>query len=122
VTKPVHLDDIRSLFVAFDSSDIEKLATLVTHDVRLQLMNNDVVEGHQAFTTAVGAFHESIAGVRHEILDLWVDGEVVIAELRVHYTRHDGGRVTLPCCNVFRLRGGCIYDYRSYMDISPVYA
>jgi ketosteroid isomerase-like protein len=113
---------IREMFAAFDLNDISTLATLVTHDVRLQLMNSDAVEGQHAFATAVGAFHESIAGVRHEILDLWVDGETVVAELRVHYTRHDGRGVTLPCCNVFRLRGGCVYDYRSYMDISPVYA
>jgi ketosteroid isomerase-like protein len=113
---------VRQMFAAFDINDRAALATLVTDDVRLQLMNNDVVEGQQAFAAGVDAFHDSIVGVRHEILDLWVDGEVVIAELLVHYIRHDGQRVTLPCCNVFRLRGGSIYDYRSYMDISPVYA
>jgi len=94
---------VREMFAAFAINDRATLATLVTHDVRLQLMNNDVVEGQQAFAAEV-------------------DGESVIAELFVHYTRHDGQRVTLPCCNVFRLRDGSIYDYRSYMDISPVYA
>jgi ketosteroid isomerase-like protein len=122
VTEPDHLDDIRSLFAAFDNNDLSMLATLVAPDVRLQLMNNEVVEGQDAFGAAVGAFHESIAAVRHEILDLLVVQDAVIAELRVHYTRQDGQRVTLPCCNVFRLRGGRVADYRSYMDISPVYA
>jgi ketosteroid isomerase-like protein len=45
----------------------------------------------------------------------------VIAELRVHYTRLDGTEMTLPCCNVFRLRNGAVADYRVYMDITPVY-
>jgi len=40
----------------------------------------------------------------------------------VHYTRHDSRVVTLPCCNVFRLRDGLIAEYRSYIDATPVYA
>jgi len=28
----------------------------------------------------------------------------------------------LPCCNVCRLRGGSLEEYRSYIDITPVYA
>jgi hypothetical protein len=46
----------------------------------------------------------------------------VIAELDVHYQRLDGRRVTLPCCNVFRVRDGLVSDYRVYLDIGPVYA
>jgi limonene-1,2-epoxide hydrolase len=83
-------------------------------------MNNEPAFGQQAFASAVGAFHRSVAGIRHEILDVWSDREAVITELRVPYTRLDGGMVTLPCCNVFRLRDGRIADYRSYMEITPV--
>jgi ketosteroid isomerase-like protein len=38
------------------------------------------------------------------------------------YTRLDGGEVTLPCCNVFRIRDGLVAEYRSYIDATPVYA
>jgi hypothetical protein len=47
---------------------------------------------------------------------------VFVTELEVHYTRLDGGQVTLPCCNVFRLREASVAEYRSYIDITPVYA
>ena len=47
---------------------------------------------------------------------------VAVVEFDVHYTRHDGYVVTLPCCNVFRIRGGLISEYRSYVDATPVYA
>ena len=40
----------------------------------------------------------------------------------VHYTRLDRGQVTIPCCNVFRLRDGLVAEYRSYIDATPVYA
>jgi ketosteroid isomerase-like protein len=34
----------------------------------------------------------------------------------------DGGEVTLPCCNVLRLRDGLVAEYRSYIDATPVYS
>jgi hypothetical protein len=40
--------------------------------------------------------------------------------LRVSYQLLDGRTVTLPCCNVFRMRGDLICEYRVYMDIGPV--
>ena len=44
-----------------------------------------------------------------EVLNVWSDRDAVIAEFDVHYTRLDGGEVTVPCCNVFRAPGrlGC---------------
>ena len=122
MSQTTSFENIREMFAAFDRNDIPALTTYVTDDVRLQLMNTDPVHGQPAFAAAVSAFHKSVAGIRHEILDLWSDGEVVIAELSVHYLRLDGHAVTLPCCNVFRLQDGRIADYRSYMDPTPVYA
>jgi ketosteroid isomerase-like protein len=46
---------------------------------------------------------------------------IAVAPLH-HYTRLDGAELTLPCCNVFRVRDGAVADYRVYMDIAPVYA
>ena len=46
----------------------------------------------------------------------------ISVELEVRYTRLDGKELTLPCRNVFRIRDGLVSDYRSYMDINPVYA
>ena len=94
----------------------------MTDDVRLQLGNADVVEGKAEFVEALDTFFVSVAGVRHVVTDVWSDRDVVVAELRVHYTRLDGTELTLPCCNVFRLRDGAVADYRVYMDITPVYA
>ncbi|MEA2564875.1 MAG: hypothetical protein QOD49_52, partial [Actinomycetota bacterium] len=62
---------------------------------------------------------------RHEIHDIWhaaEDADVLIARMTVHYTRLDGSSIGLPCCNIFRMRGDLIADYRVYMDINPVFA
>jgi ketosteroid isomerase-like protein len=112
----------RGLFAAVDAMDVPALAALMTDDVRLRLGSNDPVEGKAAFIAASEAFNASVAAVRHEVLETWSDGDALIAQLDVHYTRLDGGELTLPCCNVFRLRDGLVADYRVYMDINPVYA
>jgi ketosteroid isomerase-like protein len=115
-------DLIRSVFTALDARDPAAVATMMTDDVRLRFGNADVVEGKAAFLDASRAFVASINATRHEVHSIWSIDDVVIAEMDVHYERLDEGRVTLPCCNVFRVRDGLVSDYRIYVDIAPVYA
>jgi ketosteroid isomerase-like protein len=115
-------DQIHRVFASFDAKDVPALAEHVTHDVQLRLGNAEMIRGKAAFIDAVHAFLGSVAGVRHEILNVFTDQDAAIVEFDVHYTRHDGNLVTLPCCNVFRLRDGLISEYRSYIDATPVYA
>jgi ketosteroid isomerase-like protein len=115
-------DQLSKVFATFDAQDVVGLAGFVTDDVTVRLGNADIINGKPAFVEAVHAFLGSVAGVRHEILSVYRDGDGAIVEFDVHYTRHDGGVVTLPCCNVFRLRDGLIAEYRSYIDATPVYA
>jgi ketosteroid isomerase-like protein len=115
-------EHVRRMFATFDAKDVSGLAAVMTDDVRLRLGNSEAVQGKSAFAQAVNAFLASVAGFRHEVLNVWSDGDALIAEFDVHYTRLDGGEVTLPCCNVFRLRDGLVAEYRSYIDATPVYA
>jgi ketosteroid isomerase-like protein len=115
-------EHVRRMFATFDAKDVPALAAFMTDDVRLRLGNAEVVEGRSAFVAAVDAFLASVAGFRHEVLNVWSDGDALIAEFDVHYTRLDGREVTVPCCNVFRLRDGLVAEYRSYIDATPVYA
>jgi ketosteroid isomerase-like protein len=116
---PLH--HTQAIFAAFDAKDVAALAELMTDDVRLQIGNADIVNGKAEFVEALSAFFISVASFRHTVTNVWSDVDAVIAELKVHYTRLDGTELTLPCCNVFRLRGGAVADYRVYMDITPVY-
>jgi ketosteroid isomerase-like protein len=115
-------DHIRMMFATFDARDVSALAAFMTDDVRLRLGNAEPVQGKSAFVEAVTAFLASVASFRHEVLDVWSDRDALIAEFDVHYTRLYGGEVTLPCCNVFRLRDGLVAEYRSYVDATPVYS
>ena len=115
-------EHVRRMFATFDAKDVSGLAAFLTDDVRLRLGNSEAVQGKSAFVEAVNAFLASVAGFRHQVLNVWSDGDALIAEFDVHYTRLSGGEVTLPCCKVFRLRDGLVAEYRSYIDASPVYA
>jgi ketosteroid isomerase-like protein len=110
------------IFASFDAKDVSTLAEFMTDDVQLRLGNAEMIQGKAAFVAAVNGFLDSIAGVRHEILNVFTDRDAVIVEFAVHYMRHDRDVVTLPCCNVFRLRDGLVAEYRSYIDAQPVYA
>lgn len=116
------VEQARIVFAAFDAKDVDGLAALVSEDVLMRLGNAEEAQGKLAFVEAVRAFLSSVASFHHQILNVWHESDALIAQLEVRYTRHDGQEVTLPCCNVFRLRGGFVVDYRVYMDISPVYA
>jgi ketosteroid isomerase-like protein len=115
---------VRSAFAANDAQDIDALSALVTDDVRLTFGNAETVTGRDAFRKVSAGFNASLDRFRHEITALYEvpDAGVVVAELSVTYRRLDGRELTLPCCNLFRIVGGRIADYRIYMDINPVYA
>jgi ketosteroid isomerase-like protein len=115
-------DHLRKVFATFDAKDITAFAAFLTDDVRLRLGNATTVHGKAALIAEVKAFLGSVGGVRHEFINIWSDRDALIAEFDVHYMRLDGRTVTLPCCNVFRLRDGLIAEYRSYIDATPVYA
>ncbi|SRR6266540_1069211 len=115
-------DRIHRVFASFDAKDVSALAGFMTDDVQLRLGNAEMIQGKSAFVDAVNAFLGSVAAVRHEILHVFTDRDMAIVEFDVQYTRRDNNVVTIPCCNVFRLRGGLIAEYRTYIDATPVYA
>jgi ketosteroid isomerase-like protein len=88
--------------------------------------------GNQPPIHGVGAFRDlytqvtgSLGGIRHELHDVWTAAEldgIRIVRMTVHYTRLDGQVVSVPCCNVFRVRDGAISEYDVFVDMSPVFA
>ena len=115
---------IRRLFEAVDDKDTAYyLGHHFADDVTFRFGNADVVEGRPAVVATCETFLAGIAGIRHEIEQLWqVDADRVVAVMTVHYEKLDGGRLSLPCANTFRVRDDEVSDYRIYMDITPVFA
>jgi ketosteroid isomerase-like protein len=114
---------VRQIFEAIDALDADRLAPFIADDVHFRFGSAEAITGKAGCVAAGRDFAASIAAVRHRITHLWEpEPGTAVAVLDVHYRRHDGGQLTLPCCNIIRFRDGLITDYRIYMDINPVYA
>jgi ketosteroid isomerase-like protein len=112
----------RDVAATLDAGDVAKLGTMVTDDVHLRFASQPPIDGKEGFIGAFQQSLDSVAGFTHEVHAAWDVGDAVVLEMIVHYRRHDGSEISLPCCNIFRFSGELISDYRVYMDIAPVYA
>jgi ketosteroid isomerase-like protein len=116
---------LMKIFNAMDAGDVDAMTSHMTEDVVTRLGNMDEVHGRAAFTTMFNEVGRIVSGLDHQVLGLWhavEDFDVWIAHLRVTYTLLDASTVTLPACNVFRMRANRVAEYRVYVDLSPVLA
>ncbi|MCU1693990.1 MAG: ketosteroid isomerase-like protein [Mycobacterium sp.] len=114
---------VRAMFDALDGGDIEQMVRYMTDDVVAAFGNFPELDGKAAFHMMFRDLAKSVSGVRHEIHNLWQveqDADVVVARMTVAYTRHDGSTISLPCCNVFRMRANLVSHYSVYMDTTPI--
>jgi ketosteroid isomerase-like protein len=120
-----HQQAITAVLAAIDAGELAIATNYLRDDVTVLFGNFAPLTGAATFTQLFEQFTSSLQAVRHEIHHIWPaanDPDVLVAAMTAHYTRTDGECVSLPCCNVFRMCGGLIADYRVYMDISPAMA
>jgi limonene-1,2-epoxide hydrolase len=114
---------VRVLLKAVDEADFALIEALTAEDVHFRFGNADPTETRSELLAAARSFRAGIAGLHHDVVDLWeFGGGVVVATMDVAYRRLDGRELNLPCCNVFRVVSGLVRDYRVYMDVNPVLA
>jgi ketosteroid isomerase-like protein len=116
-------DLIRTVIRAVDNADYDAIAAHTSQDVHFRFGNAPATNTQTELLAAARSFRGAIADLRHTVHDVWeVDDGTVIATMDVYYRRLDGIELTLPCCNVFRVRGSAVCDYLIYMDVNPVLA
>ena len=118
-------DAIRAMFAATDGGDLDAVTSYLHDDVVVVLSNREPIHGATAYVELYGQVAGMLAGLRHEIHEIWTaseDAAVWIVRMTVHYTRVDGDTVSLPCCNVLRFADGRISEYQVFMDMTPVFA
>lgn len=113
---------IPQLFASIDAQDVPRFLSFLTAGARFKFGNLPAAVGHADIGAAVTGFFGSIAALRHELLQCWVADAHVIVQGVVHYTRLDGGKVSLPFVTVFGMSSDRIDDYLIYIDPTPLYA
>lgn len=115
-------DLLEQIFKVIDKKDAAGFVKFLTEDALFKFGNAQTVAGKVNIENAVLGFFSSIEGLKHRIVDVWMQDGVIICEGEVTYTRKDHYELTLPFTDIFRMKNGLICDYRIYMDISPLFA
>ncbi|MGI8510245.1 MAG: nuclear transport factor 2 family protein [Gemmatimonadaceae bacterium] len=111
-----------------DNKDAAGFAAAFTSDAWLQFANAPRIVGRDAIEAAIAQFFASFRDLRHESKGTWLQGDTLILEAVVTYTRHDGQRVSVPAVTILRLASGAASNSpladqcRIYVDLTPLYA
>jgi hypothetical protein len=119
--------ETQRLFETIDRMDAAGLAAHFTPDGSFRFGNAEAAVGREAFEKAVAGFFDTIGGLRHRLIGVWVGswehGAVRSVEAEVTYTRNDGSQTSpLPVTSTLRMKGDLIHDYRVFIDVSPVFS
>jgi ketosteroid isomerase-like protein len=111
---------------AVDKKDAAGFAAAFTDDAWMRFANNDPVIGRANIEAAIAQFFTMIASLKHETTGVFSQGDAVILEANVTYTRHDGRLVTVPAVTIFRLtaapRGPLARKVQMFVDLAPLFA
>ena len=115
--------------LSVDRKDADGFAAAFTPDAWLRFGNAEPLVGREAIRAAIAHFFTHFASLRHEAGPTTLDGDTLVLEAVVTYTRHDGRVVSVHAATVFRLagtespgRGHPVADQcRIYVDLAPLY-
>lgn len=114
--------DFDELFASIDAMDPESFVEFLAEDCVFRFGSSPPVTGRDGIRASVIDFFSMFAALRHDLHRIVANDQGIACEGQVTYTRHDGGVISLPFCNVFEVSDGLISLYRIYIDMGPVYA
>jgi ketosteroid isomerase-like protein len=112
----------KSVYEAIDTMDEQKLAPFLTENCTFVFGSAKPVVGRAASADASKAFMAMIAGIKHDLADVWGIDDNIISRMTVTYTRKDGKKMSFPAVTIWRVEGKQIADYRIYVDNTPLFA
>jgi ketosteroid isomerase-like protein len=115
-------DVVKRLFEIGESQKSDEFMNFFTEDATYQFGNAAPVIGRKAIQDAVANFFPLVKTLYHDIKGTYEFGALLLVEMDVIYTRHDGKVVTIPVADTFRFEGGLIKGLQIYGDTSPVFA
>lgn len=113
---------VSEVYEAVDSRDEQRLARFLTENCTFVYANNDPVVGRANVAEYSKKFMALIAGIKHQLLEVWAFDDVIVSRIEVTYTRKGGSTLTVPAVTIWRMRDRQIDDYRIYIDVAPLFA
>ena len=112
---------ISDLFVAIDRKDTLAFCSFLSEDCELTFGNWAPVSGKNAIYDTIDNFFKSISGLSHNLAEAIKNEDSIVTYGIVTYTRLDNNQVQANFCNVFKMNGDLIKEYRIFVDISQLY-
>ncbi len=114
------IDRVRCIFTAADQMRLDDWAAYFQEDAYFRFGNAAPLIGRDAIRAAMAQFFSTIQAMHHEFVGMYEQGNVVIAEAEVTFTRLNHSRVQIPATTIFRMQDDLVQDFRLYMDSTPL--
>jgi ketosteroid isomerase-like protein len=115
-------DWIEEYFADVDAMRLEEFVDRHTDDAVVTFNDNPPAQGKEEIRQTIGGFWGTIDGLRHDFRNRFEDGNTVILESDVTYTRKDGKQVTVKTASVLHRDGELVDRLAFYNDPSPLFA
>jgi ketosteroid isomerase-like protein len=114
-------NNITQLFERIDNKDVNYFSSLLDDDVLFRFGNIPGIKGKVPATEAVTNFFDSISSLSHQVDNTWSDGDTIICNGTVTYTRKDQSSLSVPFADIFIMKEDKVKEYLVYVDISGLY-
>jgi ketosteroid isomerase-like protein len=112
----------KAFFADVDAMKMEPFLDHFAPEAKVSFGNHPPAVGRDQIKGAIGGLWDSIKGLRHDFQRAWPDGDGVVLESHVTYSRTDGKDVVTPCVSVLERRNGKVSELRIFIDLAPVFA
>ena len=113
---------VSKVYEAIDSMDEQGFANCLTENCTFVYANSDPVIGRANAAAASQSFLKLLAGIKHDLVNVWAFENVIVSQVSVTYTRKDGSTLTIPAATIWKLQDKLIDECRIYADTSPLFA
>jgi alkylhydroperoxidase/carboxymuconolactone decarboxylase family protein YurZ/limonene-1,2-epoxide hydrolase/catechol 2,3-dioxygenase-like lactoylglutathione lyase family enzyme len=103
--------------------DWEQVKHFLTDDIFYKVGSSEAVYGKQAVVNFLSTMFATTAKfIGHEVRKVWQEPGIIVVEMDAKYiTVQDQRHLTIACCDIYRLRGNQVSEWRVYADILPFY-
>lgn len=94
----------------------DNVIAYLTDDCMLQAGNAERIVGKPAIRAVFDNLYDTIQTIHHQIDDHFSAGDKAVYRGTVTYKRRNDSMLTVPFCDVFRIKDGKICEYYIYID------
>jgi hypothetical protein len=117
------LEWIKQYYSLVDSGQQDKFMEFFAENAAFRFGNAETIIGRKEIREAIVGLLNSINGIRHDLKKCWeIEGNVVIFECDVTYTRKDNKTVVVHGVVVNVIENDHFTEQRLYVDLTPVFS